>query len=90
MKKNKVIIISVFIVLSMLFVSTSASAYAPDRIERIYQEVSYHGNSKFYSTTAHQRYYRGYLPYQGTGLAGVFHIYEGYLYRDDLPYPIYD
>ncbi len=76
-------------VLSMLFISTTASAYAPDRIERMFQEVTKKGDYEFYGTTAYQRYYRGYLPYLGLGLSGNFHIYSGYLYRDDLPYPIY-
>ncbi|MEK4536594.1 hypothetical protein NST21_14895 [Peribacillus sp. FSL K6-1552] len=41
---------------------------------------------KFFQRTNYNRIYRGYLSKYKT--AGTYKYYRGYLYRDDLPYPM--
>ncbi|WP_349408913.1 hypothetical protein [Pseudalkalibacillus sp. SCS-8] len=64
----------------------SSSYYGP---ERFWAERNYRGSPQpyvFHSETAYGTIYRGYL-YWKTGAMNV-QTYEGYLYREDQPYPV--
>mgnify|MGYP001438188772 CR=1 FL=1 len=88
MKKKLAMSLTLVMLFSALFFAgPSYASSAPPTVSDVFIDDNYYGTSVFRDGQWHNRYYRGYLPYQGK--YGQYYIYEGKLYRDDLPYPIY-